>query len=85
MTEISLEDWATALAAELGVTGDIDIDIEQILDLAGLAAHNVKRPAAPLTTFIVGLAAGKAGGSGQDITDALEIATAYCEREGDDD
>lgn len=83
MTEISLEDWAAAVATELGITGSIDIDVEQILDLASVAAHNVKRPAAPLTTFLAGLAAGQAGGSTEDMVNALEIASAFCDQAGD--
>ena len=83
MTEISLEDWAASVAAELGITGELDFDVEQILDLASVAAHNVKRPAAPLTTFLAGLAAGKAGGSTEDIVNALEVASAFCDRAGD--
>ena len=82
-TDISLEDWAAAVATELGITSDIDIDVEQILDLASVAAHNVKRPAAPLTTFLAGLAAGQAGGSTEDIVNALEVASAFCDRAGD--
>ncbi|GAA4045156.1 hypothetical protein GCM10023063_35020 [Arthrobacter methylotrophus] len=44
---------------------DVEIDINEILSLAGVAAHSVVRPAAPLTTFIAGFAAGRAAGSGQ--------------------
>lgn len=85
MTEISLEDWAASVAAELGIKADVDVDLEQILDLASVAAHNVKRPAAPITTFLAGLAAGQAGGSSQDIIDALETASALCDRVGESD
>ena len=59
------------------------------LSLAGVAAHSVVRPAAPLTTFIAGFAAGLASGSGQapdaasmqaamDV--ARSVAKAYCGR-----
>nr|WP_217500688.1 DUF6457 domain-containing protein [Arthrobacter sp. C9C5] len=44
---------------------DVEIDINEVLGLAGVAAHSVVRPAAPLTTFIAGFAAGLASGSGQ--------------------
>lgn len=83
MDEISLEDWAATVAAELGIT--TEFDVEQVLDLAAAAAHNVKRPAAPLTTFLVGLAAGQAGGTSEDIVDAIEVASALCDRVGDAD
>lgn len=44
---------------------DTEVDIDAVLALAGKAAHGVVRPAAPLTTFVVGYAAGLAVGSGQ--------------------
>lgn len=55
-----LDDWVAALAAELGV--ELDVDVRGLLDLARVAAHSVDRPAAPLTTFLVGYAAGRQGG-----------------------
>ena len=62
--EETLEAWCRSLlqASELD---DVEIDINEILSLAGVAAHSVVRPAAPLTTFIAGFAAGLAAGSGQ--------------------
>ena len=47
-----------------------------LLDLARDAADGVARPAAPLTTFLVGLAAGHDGGDAEAIAAAAEIATA---------
>lgn len=43
------------------------VDENVVLDLARDAAHGVARPAAPLTTFLLGLAAGRAGGSAEDV------------------
>ena len=57
-TDEVLRRWWDALAAELGIAPDADP--EALLDLAGTAAHSVVRPAAPLTTFLVGYAAGRA-------------------------
>ena len=79
MGEISLDDWAATVAKELGVD-DLDLDVEQVLDLAADAAHAVLRPAAPVTTFVAGLAAGLAGGSAADIREALDAAMALCDR-----
>ena len=42
-----------------------------LLDLARDAAHGVERPAAPLTTFLVGVAVGR----GQSVTGATTSAT----------
>lgn len=55
-----LEEWVRSVCDELGITQPLDRDV--ILDLARDVAHDVARPAAPLTTFLVGLAAGAAGG-----------------------
>jgi molybdopterin-guanine dinucleotide biosynthesis protein A len=53
-----LDEWITAVKNELGI--ELDVDTGVLLDLARDAAHGVARPAAPLTTFLVGYAAAKA-------------------------
>lgn len=78
MADINLDDWVTQVAAELDL-GVLKLDVDAVLDLASVAAHSVVRPAAPLTTFLAGLAAGRAGGSADDIRDAIARATAVCE------
>lgn len=83
MAEISLDDWVAAVAAELGIS-NLELDPELVLDLASAAAHSVVRPAAPLTTFVAGLAAGLAGGSEADLRDAIDAATVLCERFGEE-
>jgi hypothetical protein len=55
----TLERWSASLASELGLD-DVEVDIDAVLALAGVAAHAVLRPAAPLTTYLVGYAAGRA-------------------------
>ncbi|MEU9706963.1 NTP transferase domain-containing protein [Streptomyces sp. NPDC047981] len=57
-----LDEWITAVKAELGI--ELDVDTGVLLDLARDAAHGVARPAAPLTTFLVGYAAAKAAADG---------------------
>lgn len=70
-----LDEWAAELAAALGLTGVMNVDVHQILALAGDAAHAIVRPAAPLTTFIVGFAAGRGSLDGSvDAASATEIA-----------
>ncbi len=64
--------WTEALATELGL--DLTVDTDLLLDLAREVAHAVERPAAPLTTFLVGYAAARAGGSAADIAAAVETA-----------
>ncbi|MEU0136516.1 NTP transferase domain-containing protein [Streptomyces sp. NPDC006296] len=64
-----LDEWITAVKNELGIEFDVDTDV--LLDLARDAAHGVARPAAPLTTFLVGYAAAMAG-SGRSPEEAAE-------------
>jgi hypothetical protein len=53
----TLGDWITAACAELGINPDV-VDERVILDLARDVAHQVDRPAAPLTAFLLGVAVG---------------------------
>ncbi len=69
-----LQDWVDELARTL----DLDaaaVDVALLLDVARDAAHQVARPAAPITTFLVGLAAGRAGGDAAAIRAAAGTAT----------
>ncbi|HEY8701557.1 MAG TPA: DUF6457 domain-containing protein [Arthrobacter sp.] len=70
----TLEEWCRSLLQAYELE-DVQMDVNAILSLAGVAAHAVVRPAAPLTTFIAGFAAGLASGSGQ-ATDAASMAAA---------
>lgn len=70
---MSLPSWSARLCDTLGL--DLDVDIDAILDLARDAAHQVERPAAPVTTFLVGYAAGRRGGSADDIADCVAVAS----------
>lgn len=60
MTTSQLDAWVTALSEELELD-PVDVDVQLLLDVARDAAHSVTRPAAPLTTFLVGYAAGRGG------------------------
>ncbi|MDJ1131593.1 NTP transferase domain-containing protein [Streptomyces iconiensis] len=73
-----LDEWITAVKAELGI--GTDVDTTMLLDLARDAAHGVARPAAPLTTFLVGYAAGQAGGTPEDVARAAAKATELAHR-----
>ncbi|BCT75027.1 hypothetical protein SCMU_08690 [Sinomonas cyclohexanicum] len=73
-----LRAWCAELTEVLGL-GETEVDIDAVLGLAGVAAHSIVRPAAPLTTFIAAYAAGLAAGSGRAEPDAamrLSIAAA---------
>lgn len=49
-----MEKWIEAVQKELGI--DVVVDEQMILDLARDAAHGVERKAAPITTFLLGIA-----------------------------
>lgn len=74
-TPTALDEWAAALWVELGLPGDIPAEINLVLDLARDAAHGVARPAAPVTTFLVGYAAALAGGGRDEVLRAAQIAS----------
>ncbi|MFE5936970.1 NTP transferase domain-containing protein [Streptomyces sp. NPDC056470] len=76
-----LDEWITAVKDELGI--EIDVDTGVLLDLARDAAHGVARPAAPLTTFLVGYAAGRvadSGGGPEAVAEAARKAAALANR-----
>jgi hypothetical protein len=49
-------DWAGLFARELGTTPPSKEEIDDLLAIAGLAAHASERVAAPLSTWLVGRA-----------------------------
>jgi molybdopterin-guanine dinucleotide biosynthesis protein A len=78
-----LDEWISAVKDELGI--DLDVDVGVLLDLARDAAHGVARPAAPLTTFLVGYAAARAGGGAEAVSEAARKAEALALRWADED
>ena len=67
-----LDNWLKEAAAALEVSpADAAIlgedAVTVLLDLARDAAHGVARPAAPLATFVLGLAVGASGGDMDDL------------------
>lgn len=70
---MNLEQWLTALSDELEL-GDVRLDedaVTTLLDLARDCAHEVERVAAPLTTYLLGVAVGRGAG----LTEAAATAT----------
>jgi hypothetical protein len=53
----TLQNWTEAACAELGLEPD-DTAVRVVLDLARDVAHQVERPAAPVTSYLLGLAVG---------------------------
>lgn len=69
-TDDVLTEWTEHLATRFGLDPRL-VPVEEVLDMAADVAHGVVRPAAPLSAFIAGLAAGRSGGTPQDIADAV--------------
>jgi Domain of unknown function (DUF6457) len=49
-----LEEWIDEILSEFGL--DDDVDVDEVLAVARDVAHAVERRAAPVTTYILGLA-----------------------------
>jgi len=69
----TLDEWTAAACEALDLTATPDNPpVREVLDLAREAAHQVARPAAPLTTYLLGLAVGR----GADPREAAATLTA---------
>lgn len=75
--------WTRQLAEALGVP-PADMEKTAVLDLARVAAHGIARPAAPLTTFLAGYAAGLRGGGPDAVAEVIATVAAEIELRGDD-
>ncbi|WTI15129.1 molybdenum cofactor guanylyltransferase [Streptomyces sp. NBC_00820] len=73
-----LDEWITTVKNELGI--DLDVDIRGLLDVARDVAHGVDRPAAPLTTFLVGYAAAQGKGGPEAVAEASRAVAALVRR-----
>jgi hypothetical protein len=80
---VTLHDWIDELCDVLDIDAEVDEGI--ILDLARDAAHSVERPAAPITTYLLGYAAGLAGGSPEKVEELAARATELAEKWGGED
>lgn len=61
-----MQAWIDAVCAELEITAEVDVDA--LLEVARDAAHNVERPAAPVSTYLLGIAAA----AGIDVREAAD-------------
>jgi hypothetical protein len=64
--EAEMDEWVQALTQALELPADVDV--KSVLDVARDVAHNVERPAAPISTYLVGVAVG----GGMSPADAVE-------------
>jgi hypothetical protein len=80
---VTLHDWIDELCDVLDL--DVEVDEGLILDLARDAAHGVERPAAPITTYLLGYAAARHGASPEDLEELAGKASALAEKWGGED
>lgn len=73
-----LDAWTDEVIDALELEG-VALDTDAVLALAGTAAHAVLRPAAPLTTYLLGVVVGRALAAGGDPHEAAARATAVIE------
>jgi hypothetical protein len=75
---VNLHDWIDELCDELDI--EVEVDEALVLDLARDAAHNVERRAAPISTFLLGYAAGTAGADQEELERLAGLAAALALR-----
>lgn len=74
----ALEDWLAAAASELGLDPGT-VPVGTVLKIAADVAHGVARPAAPLTTFLLGVAVGRAAEPEEALPEHAETIRALAE------
>jgi hypothetical protein len=81
-----LDEFTRTVSQALGLDPSA-VDRDLVLELTKDVAHTVARPAAPLAAFLVGLAAGKAGGGADDVRAAAAkvaaLAAGYVTPDGE--
>ncbi|WP_151083785.1 DUF6457 domain-containing protein [Nocardioides cynanchi] len=74
---MNLHDWIDELCDALDI--ETEVDEALVLDLAKVAADNVIRKAAPITTYLLGYAAGISGADVEEIERLAGKAQALAE------
>ncbi|MFE1667545.1 DUF6457 domain-containing protein [Corynebacterium bovis] len=65
--------WLDEAASRLGIDPGVQRgSVKGVLDLTAAVAHHRSRPAAPVTAFLVGLAAGLDADSAADLREAID-------------
>jgi hypothetical protein len=64
-----LDAWVRQVVDDLGLDAD-DMQTKRVLDLARDVAHNVVRPGAPVTAYLMGVAVGR-GADPAEVADRL--------------
>jgi hypothetical protein len=77
MGPVNLHDWIDELCDVLDI--DAEVDEGLVLDLTKVVADNVERPAAPITAYLVGYAAGLADADPEGVERLAARAQALAE------
>lgn len=75
MSEDELVRWLDEAAAALGVAVPTAPERAAVLDLARDVAHNVARPGAPLTAYLLGVAVGRGADLARTQEELVRLAT----------
>lgn len=70
---MTLDEWTATACAELGLD-PAEAHTAAVLDLAREVAHNVLRPGAPVTAYLLGLAVGRGADPGEAAARLTELA-----------
>lgn len=71
----AMQQWVDAVKEALGLDAEVDVDL--VLDVAKDVAHGVKRPAAPVTTYLFGLAVAAGADPAQTAAKLGELAQGW--------
>jgi hypothetical protein len=74
-----MQPWIDAVRKELGIL--VDFNVNTILDLARDAAHGVERPAAPVTTFLLGYAVAQGADAEEAAAKIAKLASNWPSKE----
>ena len=81
MTEVTeLAAWLAAAGPEIGVAPE-EVPADLLLDVARDVAHNVLRPGAPVTAYLLGLAVGRGADPVEASRKISDLALAWPSRE----
>jgi hypothetical protein len=69
-----LNEWLESASGALNVPAPTVAEQQVILDVAREVAHNVLRPGAPLTTFLLGVAIGRGADLGPAAASVVDLA-----------
>jgi hypothetical protein len=74
----TLEDWTATVCDALGIEPG-SVDVTAVLDMTRDVAHEVARPAAPLTAYLAGIAVGRGAPPDEVVTKVTGLALGWAD------